>query len=118
MEVIDVIQKPQFEKHVETCIKELLVIRAKVMDKHPGVQFEGPIEKFLKKKVFNSKAFASLYASMLDKTMNTDEYSSTLRTFIKGVGDEAFRRTIIELKQAEEEQKKVNKQIIGIKKDN
>ena len=59
----------------------------------------------------------NLYASVLDKTINISEYPSTLRTFIKGIGDEAFHRTMIKLKQAEEEQEG-KQQIIGIKKDN
>lgn len=41
---------------------------------------------------------------VVDKTINTSEYPSTLRTFIKRIGDEAFHRTYVELKQAEDEQ--------------
>ena len=114
LKVIDVIQMPQFENNIKACIKELYLTRTKIMNEYPGVQFKrGPIERLQEKKVFGPKALASLYASVLDKTINTNEYPSILRTFIKGIGDEAFHRTVIELKQAEEEQ-----QIIGIKKDN
>ena len=121
LKVIDVVQMPQFEKHIEACIKELYLARTKIMNEHPehpGVQFKrGPIERLQEKKVFGSKALASLYASVLDKTIDTNKYPSTLRTFIKKIGDEAFHRTVAELKQAEEEQES-KQQIIGIKKDN
>lgn len=118
LKVIDVIQMPQFENNIEACIKELYLTRTKIMNEHPGIQFKrGPIERLQEKKVFGPKALVNLYASVLDKTINTSEYPSTLRTFIKGIGDEAFHRTMIELKQAEEEQEG-KQQIIGIKKDN
>lgn len=118
LKVIDVIQMPQFENNIEACIKELYLTRTKIMNEHSGVQFKrGFIERLQEKKVFNPKALASLYANVLDKTINTSEYPSALRTFIKGIGDEAFYRTMIELKQAKEEQKG-KQQTIGIKKDN
>lgn len=118
LKVIDIIQMPQFENNIEACIKELYLTRTKIMNEHPGVQFKrGPIERLQEKKVFGPKALASLYASVLDKSINTSEYPSVLRTFIKGIGDEAFHRTMIELKQAEEEQEG-KQQAIGIKKDN
>lgn len=105
LKVIDIIQMPQFEKHIEACIKELYLTYTKIMNEHPGIRFKrGPIKRLQEKKVFNSKAFASLYISVLDKTINTSEYPSTLRTFIKGIGDEAFHRIYVELKQAEDEQ--------------
>lgn len=117
LKVIDVIQMSQFEKHIEVLIKDLFLTRTKIMNEYPGVQFKrGPIERLQEKKVFGPKALASLYANVLDKTINVSEYPSTLRTFIKGIGDEAFHRTIVELKQAEEEQES-KQQIIGIKKD-
>lgn len=65
---------------------------------------EVPLKDYKRKKVFGPKALAALYAKIVDKTINTSEYPSTLRTFIKGIGDEAFHRTYIELKQAEDEQ--------------
>lgn len=105
LKVIDIIQMPQFEKHIEALIKDLHLTRRKIMNEHPGVQFKrGPIERLQEKKVFGPKALAALYAKVVDKTINTSEYPSTLRTFIKGIGDEAFHRTYVELKQAEDEQ--------------
>lgn len=112
LKVIDVVQMPQFEKHIEALIKDLFLTRTKIMNEHPGIQFKrGPIERLQEKKVFGPKALAALYAKVVDKTINTSEYPSTLRTFIKGIGDEAFHRTYVELKQAEGE-----RQVIGIKK--
>lgn len=106
LKVIDVIQMPQFENNIEACINELNITRMKIMNEHPGVQFKrGPIERLQEKKVFGPKALAALYAKVVDKTINTSEYPSTLRTFIKGIGDEAFHRTYVELKQAEEGEK-------------
>lgn len=106
LKVIDIIQMPQFEKHIEACIKELYLTYTKIMDEHPGIRFKrGPIERLQEKKVFGPKALAALYAKVVDRTINTSEYPSTLRTFIKGIGDEAFHRTYVELKQAEEGEK-------------
>lgn len=105
LKVIDVIQMPQFENNIQACIKELYLTRTKIMDGSPYVRFKrGPIERLQEKNVFGPKAFAALYAKVVDKTINTSEYPSTLRTFIKGIGDEAFHRTYVELKQAEDEQ--------------
>lgn len=105
LKVIDIIQMPQFEKHIEALIKDLYLTHTKIMNKHPGVQFKrGPIERLQEKKVFGPKALAALYAKVVDKAINTSEYPSTLRTFIKGIGDEAFYKTYVELKQAEDEQ--------------
>lgn len=104
LKVIDIIQMHQFEKHIEALIKDLYLTRTKIMNENPYVQFKrGPIERLQEKKVFGSKALAALYAKVVDKTIDTSEYPSTLRTFIKGIGDEAFHRTYLELKQAEEE---------------
>lgn len=101
LKVIDIIQMPQFEKHIEASIKDLYLTRMKIMNEYPGVQFKkGPIERLQEKKVFEPKALAALYAKVVDKTINTSEYPSVLRTFIKGIGDEAFHRTCVELKQA------------------
>lgn len=105
LKVIDVIQMPQFEKHIEALIKDLFLTRTKIMNEHPRVQFKrGPIERLQEKKVFGPKTLAVLYAKVLDKTIDINEYPSMLRTFIKGIGDEAFHRTYVELKQAEDEQ--------------
>lgn len=105
LKVIDIIQMSQFEKHIEALIKDLHLTRTKIMNEHPDAQSKrGPIERLQEKKVFGPKALAALYAKVVDKTMNASEYPSTLRTFIKRIGDEAFHRTYAELKQAEDEQ--------------
>lgn len=106
LKVIDVVQMPQFEKHIEALIKDLFLTRTEIMNEHPGVQFKrGPIERLQEKKVFRPKALAALYVKVVDKTIDTNEYPSVLRTFIKGIGDEAFHRTYVELKQVEEGEK-------------
>lgn len=106
LKAIDIIQMPQFEKHIEALIKDLYLTRTKVMNEYPGVQFKkGPIEILQEKKVFEPKALAALYAKVVDKTINASEYPSTLRTFIERIGGEAFHRTCIELKQAKEGEK-------------
>lgn len=106
LKVIDIIQMPQFEKHIEALIKDLDLTRTKIMNEYPGVQFKrGPVERLQEKKVFRPKALAALYAKVVDKTINASEYPSTLRTFIKRIGDEAFHRTYLELKQVEEGEK-------------
>ena len=118
LKVIDVIQMPRFENNIEACINELYLTRMKIMNEHPGVQFKrGPIERLQEKKVFGPKALAALYVKVVDKTIDINEYPSVLRTFIKGIGDEAFHRIYVELKQAEEEQEG-KQQVVGIKKDN
>ena len=119
LKVIDVIQMPQFEKNIKFLIEDLYLTRAKIMNENPYVQFKrGPIERLQEKKVFGPKTLAALYAKVVDKTINTSEYPSTLRTFIKGIGDEAFHRTYVELKQAEEGQKDIIKNEQSDKRDN
>lgn len=119
LKVIDVIQMPQFEKNIKFLIEDLYLTRAKIMNENPYVQFKrGPIERLQEKKVFGPKTLAALYAKVVDKTINTSEYPSTLRTFIKGIGDEAFHRTYAELKQAEEGQKDIIKDEQSDKRDN
>lgn len=103
LKVIDIIQMPAFESHVKFLMEDLRKTRKGLELK--GAQFKrGPIERLQEKKVFGPKALAALYAKVVDKTINTSEYPSTLRTFIKGIGDEAFHKTYVELKQAEDEQ--------------
>lgn len=104
LKVIDIIQMPQFEKHIEALIKDLYLTRAKIMNIQVFIK-RGPIERLQEKNVFGPKALAALYAKVVDKTINASEYPSTLRTFIKRIGDEAFHRTYLELKQVEEGEK-------------
>lgn len=112
LKVIDIIQMPQFEKHIVALIMDLCLTRIKIMDGSLYVQFKrDPIERLQEKNVFGPKALAALYAKIVDKTINTSEYPSTLRTFIKGIGDEAFHRTVQQIKAEEE-----TKQTILIKK--
>ena len=96
LKVIDIIQTPQFEKHIEALIKDLYLTRTKIMNEHPGVQFKrGPIERLQEKKVFGPKALAALYAKVVDKTINTSEYPFMLRTFIKKMVMELFIKLML-----------------------
>lgn len=105
LKVIGTIQMPQFEKHTEALVKGLYLIRTNIMDGSPCVQFKrGPIERLQEKKVFGPEALAALYAKVADKAMDTGKYPSMLRTFIKRIGDGAFHRTYVGLKQAEDGQ--------------
>lgn len=103
LKVIDIIQMSAFEGHAKFLMEDLHKTRAKLcMVK--GVELKrGPIERLQEKRVYNPKALAALYAKILDKDISTSEYPSTLRTFIKGLCDEAFCRTIEQIKAKENE---------------
>ena len=103
LKVIDIIQMPAFEGHVKFLMEDLHKARAKLcMEK--GVELKrGPIERLQEKGVYNPKALAALYAKVLDKDIDTSEYLSVLRTFIKGLCDEAFHRTVEQIKAKENE---------------
>lgn len=102
LKVIDIIQMPIFEGHVKFLMEDLHKTRAKLsMEK--GIEFKrGPIERLQEKGVYNPKALAALYAKVLDKDINTSD-PSVLRTFIKGLCDEAFHRTVEQIKAKENE---------------
>ena len=40
LKVIDIIQMPQFKKHIEALIKDLYLTCTKIINEHPGVQFK------------------------------------------------------------------------------
>ena len=103
LKVIDIIQMPAFEGHVKFLMKDLHKTRAKLcMEK--GVELKiVPIERLQEKGVYNPKALAALYAKVLDKDIDTSEYPSVLRTFIKGLCNEAFHRTVEQIKAKENE---------------
>lgn len=104
LKVIDIIQMPVFENHVELLMKDLHETRMTLSAKKKGVELKrGPIERLQEKRVYNPKALAALYAKILDKDISTSEYPSTLRTFIKGLCDEAFHRAVEQIKAKENE---------------
>lgn len=112
LKVIDIIQMPAFEDYVKFLMEDLRKTRAKLcMEKGVELKRE-PIERLQEKGVYNPKALAALYAKVLDKDIDTSEYPSVLRTFIKGLCDEAFHRTVEQIKAEEGKQ-----QVIGVKKD-
>lgn len=51
LKVIDIIQMPQFEKHIMSLIKDLCLTRTKIMDGNPYAQFKrGPPLKDCRRK--------------------------------------------------------------------
>ena len=103
LKVIDIIQLLAFENHVKLLMVELHEIRAKFCAKK-GIKLKrGPIERLQEKRVYNPKALAALYAKILDKDINVSDYPSELRTFIKGLCDEALHRTVEQIKIEENE---------------
>lgn len=102
LKVIDIIQMPSFEGHIKFLMKNLYKTRVFYIER--GIEPKrGPIERLQEKGVYNPKALAALYAKVLDKSMDTLEYPSTLRTFIKWLCDEAFHRTVEQIKAEENE---------------
>lgn len=98
LRVIDVVQMPAFEDHVKRLMGDLRTVRI-ALTIH-GTEFKrGPIEKLVSKGVYNPKAFATLYVKILDKKLDTSEYPSTLRIFIKRLCDVAFYRTVEQIKE-------------------
>lgn len=102
LKVIDIIQMPLFEKHVRICIDEIWLARNQITARY-GCLKRGAVERLIEKGVFGPKAIVTLYAKVLDKTLDINEYPSTLRKFIKSIGDEAFHRTYVELKNKQNE---------------
>lgn len=62
LKVIDIIQMPQLEKHIEALIKDLYLTRTKIMNEHPGVQFKrGPPPKDYRRKRYLSLKLLLLF---------------------------------------------------------
>lgn len=56
LKVIDIIQMPQFEKHIEALIKDLYLTRTKIMNEHPGVHSkEVPLKDYKRKRYLGLK---------------------------------------------------------------
>ena len=96
LKVIDVIMMPRFKEHIEACIKQ---IRQKRLATRAVAFKRGPLERLQEKGMFGPNALANLYAKVLDSSLDNKEYPSAVRAFIKLIGDEAFRRTVNELKE-------------------
>lgn len=115
LKVIDVIQMPAFEDHIKRLMGDL-------REERIGLTIHGtelkrdPIKRLVEKGVYNPKAFASLYVKILDKELDTSEYPSTLRIFIKRLCDEALYRTATQIKDSEDKKDYYgNKRIIRAK---
>lgn len=94
LKVIDIIQMPAFEDHIKRLMGDLRGTELKM----------GPIERLVSKGVYNPKAFVALYVKILNKDLNTSEYPSTLRTFIKRLCEVAFCRTVEQILGEESKQ--------------
>lgn len=104
LKLIDVIQSAEFESQVRICLGELRQARAELSAHYPQYKLKRmPIDILEEKKMCNAKAVVILYANILNKTLNSEEYSSTLRSFIRSIGDEALHRTVKQLKAKENE---------------
>ena len=104
LKLIDVIQSAEFEKQVRICLCELYQTRAQLSVQYPRyILKRTPLDTLEEKKMCNAKAITALYANVLNKSLNSAEYSSTLRSFIKSIGDEALHRTVKQLKTKENE---------------
>ena len=110
LKIIDVIQMPLFVEQVKACLDDLNKTRKELEAK--GASFKRSaldklkerkaLDKLKERKALEPSRFAELYANVIDKELNTSEWPSGLRTFIKGLGDAAFYRTMQILKAQEE----------------
>lgn len=92
MRVIDVVMSPEFKKQMEDCIEE---IRQKRIEVGAAYFKRGPLERLQERGEYNAESLANLYLGVLDSALDSNKYSSTTRGFIKLLGDEAYKRTII-----------------------
>lgn len=90
MRVIDVIMSPEFKEQMEDCIDEIRQHRIGI----PAGTFKrGPLERLQERQEFNSESLAKLYLGVLDSSLDSSQYPYVVRSFIKLMGDEAYRRT-------------------------
>lgn len=109
LKIIDVIEMPLFAEQVKACLDDLRKTREELEDK--GASFKrGPLDKLEERKALEPSRLAELYAKVVDKELNTSEWSSELCTFIKGLGDAAFYRTMQILKAQEDYHAKKSEQ--------
>lgn len=90
MRVIDVIMSPEFKEQMENCIDE---IRQRRIGVTAGTFKRGPLERLQERQEFNAESLAKLYLGVLDSSLDSTQYPSTVRSFIKLIGNEAYRRT-------------------------
>lgn len=99
--VSEIISKSRFKEHIEACIEEIREMRVKA----PHILFKrGPLERLQEKGVFNPENLAELYLKVLDGSLNSSEYPSAVRAFIKLIGDEAYRRTVAEITKRDQQE--------------
>ena len=105
MRVIDVIMSPEFKEQMEDCIDE---IRQRRIGVTAGTFKRGPLERLQEKQEFNAESLAKLYLGVLDSSLDSSQYPSVVRSFIKLMGDEAYRRAVIIIESKIETIKQTN----------
>ena len=99
--VSEIISKSRFKEHIEACIDE---IRKQRIESGIALFKRGPLERLQEKGVFNPENLAELYLKVLEGSLNSIEYPSAVRAFIKLIGDEAYRRTVAEVIKCDQQE--------------
>lgn len=89
MTVLDIVMSPDFAEAFTAIKNEIREHRIK-SGYHSFKR--GPLERLQERAEFNAKDFPELYLGVLDGSLNSGQYPSTVRAYIKLVGDEAYRR--------------------------
>lgn len=98
--VKDFIVMPEFQANIANCLNELIMTRKRY--ELEGLKFKrGPLERLKEMGALNTHRLVYLYIDVLDKTIDTNQYTVVLRSFIKGLCDEALHRTIEQLNNSE-----------------
>lgn len=109
LKIIDVIKMPLFAKQIKACLKDLYATRKKLEAK--GAQFKRTaMDRLAERKALEPSKLAELYAKVVDKELDNVEWPAELRSFIKGIGDAAFYRTMQFLKAEAEYHSKNSEQ--------
>lgn len=95
MSIADVLKTPEFFKELSRLLDTLRGTRDKARRQTGGVLKAHPIDKLIREDEWEAGKFSVLYAQVLDKVDKT--HSSTVRAFIRSVGNEAFNKTMAKL---------------------
>ena len=106
MSIADVLKTPEFFKELSKLLGTLSGSRDKARRQAGGALKAHPIDKLIDEGVWEAGKFSVLYAQVLDKVDKT--HSSTVRAFIRDVGNEAFNKTMAKLIKDEKARDKRN----------
>ena len=106
MSIADVLKTPEFFKELSKLFGTLSGLRDKARRQTGGALKAHPIDKLIDEGVWEVGKFSVLYAQVLDKVDKT--HSSTVRAFIRDVGNEAFNKTMAKLINDEKARDKRN----------